>query len=87
MNATQNTYNGWTNYETWRIALEFFDGAENPTGETDAHQLGKDLKDIVQEAITQYGENTIATAYALAFISDVNFQEIAEHILEMNEEQ
>lgn len=84
--TTPKTYNGWTNYETWRIALEFFDGNENPTGETDAYKLSKELKAIVEETIESYGDN-IAVSYALAFVSDVNFYEIAEHILEMNEEE
>ena len=26
MNTTDNTYNGWTNYATWRVNLELFDG-------------------------------------------------------------
>ena len=26
MAHTENTYNGWTNYETWRLNLELFDG-------------------------------------------------------------
>lgn len=24
--TTENTYNGWSNYETWRVGLEVFDG-------------------------------------------------------------
>jgi len=28
----ENTYNGWTNYATWRINLEMFDGY-NPIDE------------------------------------------------------
>lgn len=84
--ATPKTYNGWTNYETWRIALEFFDGNENPTGETDAYKLSKELKALVEETIESYGDN-IATQYALTFVSDVNFYEIAEHILEMNNQE
>ena len=26
--SKDNTYNGWTNYETWRVMLEIFDGYE-----------------------------------------------------------
>ena len=25
---TDNTYNGWSNYETWRVNLEIFDGLQ-----------------------------------------------------------
>ena len=28
MNKTDNTYNGWSNYATWRVNLEIFDGGE-----------------------------------------------------------
>lgn len=82
---TPKTYNGWTNYATWRIALELFGGSENPTGETDVYRLSKDLKAIVEEIIESHGDN-IAVSYALAFVSEVNFYEIAKHILEMHEQ-
>lgn len=26
MSSTDNTYNGWTNFETWKIGLEILDG-------------------------------------------------------------
>ena len=62
------SYNGWTNYATWRINLELFDGVN-------AYQLtGRyinspaDVKDLARD-------------YALAFISDVNWWEIANHLI------
>ena len=81
--TTPKTYNGWSNYETWRIALEFFDAYETDNEETDPYNLSQQLKAIVEETIESYGNN-IATQYALAFVSPVNFYEIAEHILETN---
>ena len=62
------SYNGWTNYATWRINLEQFDGVN-------AYQLSgryvnsaNDIKDLARD-------------YALAFISDVNWWEIANHLI------
>ena len=79
------SYNGWTNYATWRINLEQFDGVN-------AYQLSgryvnspNDIKDLARD----YVENIIfdttsegfARDYALAFISDVNWWEIANHLI------
>jgi len=67
-------YNGWTNYATWRVNLEFFDGMDNCTG-WDAETC----KDIVIEHIEAQSEH-LAQDYALAFLSDVNWHEIAKHL-------
>jgi hypothetical protein len=79
------SYNGWTNYATWRINLELFDGVN-------AYQLSgrytntpSEIKDLARD----YAENIIfetsieglARDYALAFISDVNWWEIANHLI------
>jgi len=77
-------YNGWRNYETWRVALEFFDGFEIEENEyKDAFQLADYMQSVVEDAIDQHGQN-IATQYAHAFISAVNFYEIAEHVFNSN---
>jgi len=78
------TYNGWTNYATWRVNLEIFDGMdakEMGWHRMDDYDLGQQLKDYAEEIICQ-GENKIAESYALAFVSDVNWREIASHLLE-----
>lgn len=77
-----NTYNGWTNYATWRIALEWFDGFNPSEGETDAYQLSKQLSNYVEESLTLDYNNSMALSYAFAFLSDVNWYEIAEHLIE-----
>ena len=78
------TYNGWRNYETWRIALEFFDGFEVEKNQfTDTSELADYMRSIVEDAIDQHGQN-IATDYAYAFVNAVNFYEIAEHIFNSN---
>ena len=42
------------------------------------------MKDLVEQAIDENGQN-IATDYAHAFVSAVNFYEIAEHSFKMQE--
>ncbi len=79
------SYNGWSNYATWRINLELFDGVN-------AYQLSgryinspsdiKDLaRDYVEKIIFETTSEGVARDYALAFISDVNWWEIANHLI------
>jgi hypothetical protein len=79
-----STYNGWTNYATWRVNLELFDGIYYDTwkGYRSAYDLGQALQEYAQELISEQGGNSLATDYALAFLSDVDWAEIARHILE-----
>ena len=73
------TYNGWTNYATWRIALEIFDGYE-----PDYEMSAQDCESFADEIIFQNSSDTLSDSYARAFISDVNWHEIAEHLNETN---
>jgi len=66
------TYNGWTNYATWRVNLEMFDGSE-------MYWSADSAREFVEEIIYESTPEGIARDYALAFISDVNWHEIAEH--------
>jgi len=85
-----NTYNGWTNYATWRVNLEIFDGL-NPheyggfsgavAGEGDAAQLANLLKYYAEDYITETSTIGLACDSALAFIAEVNWLEIAEHMV------
>ena len=86
---TDNAYNGWTNYATWRIALEIFDGfnpVEDWGWEYDdecAKQLAEALRDHAEDVIFEGGRRrNLADSYAEAFLSDVNWHEIASHMLE-----
>ena len=72
---TDSTYNGWTNYATWRINLEMFDGDNEMYTNS-----GPDVfQEIVEETIESTTGEGIARDYAMAFINDVNWYEIAEH--------
>lgn len=86
-----NTYNGWTNYATWRINLEWFDGVDDVfcdayKGE-DVSEFADNISEYVRDALEQqaYSADCTVLSYALAFIQDVNWQEIAEHLAEDNE--
>ena len=82
-------YNGWTNYATWRVNLELFDGMdvkEMGWHRMDDYNLGQCLKDYAEEIVCE-GNNKIAQDYALAFFSDVNWREIARGMLETYSEE
>jgi len=66
------TYNGWTNYATWRVNLEMFDGSE-------CQWTAESARDFVEEIIIDTTDEGVGRDYALAFLEDVNWQEIAEH--------
>ena len=82
---SDTTYNGWTNYATWRVNLEIFDGlpaAEFFELDQEPYYLGKHLRDYVETLITDdKNETSLTKDYALAFLSDVNWHEIARHMI------
>ena len=86
-----STYNGWTNYETWRVNLEIFDpltlgdfwGYENADPKTvDSYELAEIIKDYAHELIEESSGEGIARDYATAFLSSVNWREIALCMIE-----
>jgi hypothetical protein len=72
---SNETYNGWTNYATWRINLEILDGMEF-SGTIEA----SDLEDIVTNIVFNNDQSGLIADYAAAFISQVNFYELANAI-------
>ena len=76
---TEIKYNGWTNYATWRINLEIIEDIEFQT-----HQTDEDIKEIVDSVVLDQLPKHVGLAYdyAAAFIDQVNFYEIAEHVNE-----
>lgn len=76
------TYNGWTNYATWRVNLEMFDGYAASDLPRDPFEAAAALKETAEEFICQQAPEGLARGYALAFISDVNWREIASMLLE-----
>jgi hypothetical protein len=75
-------YNGWTNYATWRVNLEMFDGGDFASdNDLDAYDLGQQLREFAEEMLSEQGSGMVLD-YALAFLWDVNWREIAEHMIE-----
>jgi len=71
-------YNGWTNYATWRVNLEMFDGLDQD-GWNDSS--ADDCKDYAEMLIENESTGSgFALDYAMAFLQDVNWQEIADSL-------
>ena len=77
---TTEKYNGWTNYATWRVNLEIFDGLY---GDMEGEQAtAEGCKDYAEEIVSESGEG-LALDYAMAFLDDVDWQSIADHLNEL----
>jgi len=74
-------YNGWTNYETWRVNLEIFDGmtARDLTGlrVPTISELKDAAKEYAQQLIEDTSPEGFARDYALTFLDAVEWWEIA----------
>ena len=79
MNDTR--HNGWTNYATWRVNHELFDGLD-----LDRDVDAGELEQSAYDTITDDG-NDLAIGFALAFIADVNWYEIAKGINDARKEE
>ncbi len=89
INDADSRYNGWTNYATWRVNLEMFDGFDPRdyfSGFFDADDI-----DALADGLSDYADQVLfecatveglAADYARAFLSDVNWREIAEHMVD-----
>ena len=88
---SNTTYNGWTNYATWRVNLEIFDGFDprehfTLADDDDSWQqdLAENLKTYADDYLIYNAEssaNSLMADYARAFMSDVNWHEIAQHMI------
>lgn len=80
-------YNGWSNYETWRVKTEFCDDlVESIHGEMqfgDEDTLAEYLESHTNTAI-DVDASGLAADWARAFISDVNWREIAAAYVDDN---
>lgn len=90
------TYNGWTNYATWRVNLELIDDkinwlVEDINGESldpfaSVIELADNLKEYAEYAVDPEDADTLAHQYANAFLADVNWYEIAKTAADDNPE-
>jgi hypothetical protein len=88
INDSDKRYNGWTNYATWRVNLEIFDGFDPrehftaPDEGFDVSELVDYLKEYADDIVTMDNTKGLAVDYARAFLQDVSWHEIAEHMLD-----
>ena len=77
-----NEYNGWTNYETWLVNLEmgFTDDLHAFVESRNLDDLIVKLKDYAENAIES--DNPLATNFANVILSQVDWNDIAEAVLE-----
>lgn len=86
-----STYQGWTNYETWCVAL-WLDNEEGSynycvelaTNNRSAYELGEVLKEMHQEAAPEV--TGVFADLQNAALSAVNWRELAEHYLAVVED-
>ena len=77
----KNRYNGWYNYETWLLNLwygDYLQEVANENGGLDADQI----ETIVEEMLADAGElpeNGFTADLINAALSQVNWEELAEH--------
>jgi NTP pyrophosphatase (non-canonical NTP hydrolase) len=85
---TDTTYNGWTNYATWRVNLEIFDGMEpddfgfsrnDEFTLTEVYELADAMQNYADELIDQSPDG-LTKGFARAFLADVSWREIAQHM-------
>ena len=75
-------HNGWTNYATWRVNLEIIDGYDwHEEYAPDADYV----RELVEYAVFGNGpklkKDLLKDSYANAFLSQVNYYEIAENLI------
>ena len=88
-----STYNGYTNFETWLIALHIDNDAKlndgiNSIYSPDVYDFSNNLKDFFDEMVCHIGEvlpgSCLPVDLLNAALSAVNWSEIATLIIEDN---
>lgn len=97
---SDNKYNGWTNYATWRVNLEIFDNLDLSEFDGVEDKVDPELICVytLAEALQERAEyyvfdcegrsyderrpSSLMEDYARAFLQDVNWYEIAQHLVD-----
>jgi hypothetical protein len=97
INDSDSRYNGWTNYATWRVNLEVFDGLnlrDHFDSIPDTYELSQWAQGYAEELLDAAMREPvgirsrmltpcdIVDGWARAFLQDVNWREIAEHLID-----
>ena len=79
---TDNTYNGWTNYETWMVGLWFNDHFYPDTAKhLDAEVYRDTVFDYVEMALSD-GKTGFVSDIIDGFLAAANWAELADHVRE-----
>ena len=91
---TDTTYNGWTNYATWRVNLEIVEDYrenwidsriedETSPEDIDRYDEVQHLESLIDDVLTNYGQlqDGFALDYARSFVSDANLYEIVDTLI------
>lgn len=90
---SDTTYNGWSNYATWRVNLEVFDGIVPnelygiDDVEPNIYAISLQLKSYAEDCIFSGHDSNapqycnLIEDYARAFLDEVNWYEIAKHLV------
>lgn len=89
------THNGWANYATWRVNLEIVDSIQWVKEDFVSDEIELTLSDLAghiqnacEQVVSNHGElettdgAQLALDYAMAFMSDVDWYEIAKSMAE-----
>lgn len=86
---TDNTYNGWTNRETWAIGLHLMDSVvewiiddKDAWSKDDTKDAAAMFQDLVAEQMEECGLPTFPLLWDLLDLSSVNWQELGQHALD-----
>ena len=82
--TTNNTCNGWTNYETWKVNLELVDHDYWREMEYDnIDELASALESMIEDYVfADVEDDSFAFGCVGTFLGDVNWREIAAAIME-----
>jgi len=82
---TDNTYNGWSSYETWLVNVWIGDLlAEkcDDDGDDITADYVQDMVEEIADGATKEGYNGLMTDLLNAAVREINFNEIASHYQE-----
>jgi hypothetical protein len=84
-----STYNGWSNWETWKTNLEILDGSDAQDLGIDhytleeAYEASSIVKEYVEECIShEFTHDGFISGIVYDFINNVNWFELTRGILE-----
>ena len=84
---------GWSNFATWRVYARVFDNFDLRDWSTGQDETTLSLPDymhaVALEHIETHIESALVRDFAFEMFSDVNWQELADHVLDAanNEQQ